>query len=423
MQKISPFFRFLSIILLGFLVSCQPTCDDGIMNGDETGIDCGGDCLPCYSCDDGIQNGDETGVDCGGDCDPCPTCDDGIQNGNEEGVDCGGECPDICQCANGIRDGNEYCVDCGGDCEECDVMGDRYLVNLYPDFPEMDNETFYRSGVAIEYGQATYPSGIERPLTARIYESPEDIEENRPLVIMCGGGATLIKPINEQLYKYGKDLVGKGFVCAEVDVRHYDVVGDLPDFTKWEDAVIKARADMLAAIRYFKKEATELRIDPENIWLMGYSGGGLVCLYAAYMNESDQSDLEASTLAVIDNNGGWEGNSGNPGFDTSVKGVINMAGFMAHEDLVDPGEPLLFGLIGANDDAHPQGTGPINNPMMSEGFTAYGTKTLMENLPEAKFKIIYASPADAYAPVDFNQCPECPDEVSDYMAVRMFCAE
>ncbi|PNQ74676.1 hypothetical protein C1T31_00595 [Hanstruepera neustonica] len=50
------------------------------------------------TCDDGIQNGMETGVDCGGpDCDPCvPTCDDGIQNGNETGVDCGG--PDCAPC-------------------------------------------------------------------------------------------------------------------------------------------------------------------------------------------------------------------------------------------------------------------------------------------------------------------------------------
>ncbi|MDX1477418.1 MAG: M12 family metallo-peptidase [Saprospiraceae bacterium] len=73
-----------------------PTCTDGIQNGDETGVDCGGSvCPPCPTCDDGIQNGDETGVDCGGSvCPPCPTCDDGIQNGDETGVDCGGSvCP------------------------------------------------------------------------------------------------------------------------------------------------------------------------------------------------------------------------------------------------------------------------------------------------------------------------------------------
>ena len=78
-----------------------PTCDDGIQNGDETGVDCGGSCKPCTvdpTCDDGIQNGDETGVDCGGSCEPCQTdvtycdmkgnntADDSIVNVNFAGI-------------------------------------------------------------------------------------------------------------------------------------------------------------------------------------------------------------------------------------------------------------------------------------------------------------------------------------------------
>jgi len=46
----------------------EPTCSDGIQNGNEDGVDCGGDCSDCISCFDGIQNGNETGIDCGGDC-------------------------------------------------------------------------------------------------------------------------------------------------------------------------------------------------------------------------------------------------------------------------------------------------------------------------------------------------------------------
>lgn len=50
----------------------SPTCSDGVQNGDEEGVDCGGsNCAPCPSCNDGVQNGNETGVDCGGDCSPC----------------------------------------------------------------------------------------------------------------------------------------------------------------------------------------------------------------------------------------------------------------------------------------------------------------------------------------------------------------
>ncbi len=45
------------------------TCTDGIKNGTEVGIDCGGTCPACIvSCNDGLQNGAETGVDCGGAC-------------------------------------------------------------------------------------------------------------------------------------------------------------------------------------------------------------------------------------------------------------------------------------------------------------------------------------------------------------------
>ena len=54
------------------------TCADGLQNGDEDGIDCGGaSCAACiFTCADGVQNRDESGVDCGGMyCGAClPSC-------------------------------------------------------------------------------------------------------------------------------------------------------------------------------------------------------------------------------------------------------------------------------------------------------------------------------------------------------------
>jgi hypothetical protein len=84
-----------------------PTCFDGIQNGDEDGIDCGGtNCEACPTCSDGMQNGDETGVDCGGsNCEACATCDDGIQNGDETGIDCGGSNCEACAEAGGLTFG------------------------------------------------------------------------------------------------------------------------------------------------------------------------------------------------------------------------------------------------------------------------------------------------------------------------------
>jgi hypothetical protein len=107
-----------------FNVGCTiiaPTCEDGIQNQGETGVDCGGPCTPCPTCNDGIQNQGETGVDCGGPCTPCPTCEDGIQNGDETGVDCGGEnCAPCETCEDGIQNQDEEGIDCGGACVPCD---------------------------------------------------------------------------------------------------------------------------------------------------------------------------------------------------------------------------------------------------------------------------------------------------------------
>ncbi|MFT4702621.1 MAG: hypothetical protein ACI81R_000307 [Bradymonadia bacterium] len=116
---------------LGTCVAADPTCDDGVMNGDEEGIDCGGadcDACPDPTCEDGVLNGDEEGIDCGGEsCDACEVeanCEDGLMNGDEEGIDCGGESCDACEveanCEDGVMNGDETGVDCGGDtCDEC----------------------------------------------------------------------------------------------------------------------------------------------------------------------------------------------------------------------------------------------------------------------------------------------------------------
>ncbi len=132
------------------------SCTDGVEDGSETGIDCGGpQCLArcptgggcttgsdCQSmvcdptafhceaptCTDGVKNGAETDVDCGGSaCSPC---------GNQRGCDVASDCVSmLCammkciapSCTDHVKDGNETDVDCGGpDCSPC-ATGDGCL--------------------------------------------------------------------------------------------------------------------------------------------------------------------------------------------------------------------------------------------------------------------------------------------------------
>ena len=123
-----------------------PTCTDGVKNGSETDVDCGGTCsTPC-----GDSKGCKSGNDCtslvctGGTC-AAPTCGDSVKNGNESDIDCGGVCPACgdgkscggvsdcvsmvctngkCQtatCSDGTKNGKETDIDCGATCAPCAI--------------------------------------------------------------------------------------------------------------------------------------------------------------------------------------------------------------------------------------------------------------------------------------------------------------
>jgi hypothetical protein len=123
----------------------DPSCDDGVLDGVETDVDCGGDCGPCstgLACDSGRDC--RSRVCAYGVC-SAPSCDDGILNGDEPTTDCGGACPDRCpggaacglhsdcesyRCDSGVcvsatctdaeKNGDETDVDCGGgECPGC----------------------------------------------------------------------------------------------------------------------------------------------------------------------------------------------------------------------------------------------------------------------------------------------------------------
>jgi len=125
----------------------QPACDDGVKNGNETGIDCGGS---CGKCDDNVACG--VAADCksdvcsGGKC-LTPSCNDGAKNGTDTDIDCGGpscpRCADTKMClansdcvsgvcsggtcqipkdSDGVKNGTETDTDCGGAGNKaCDV--------------------------------------------------------------------------------------------------------------------------------------------------------------------------------------------------------------------------------------------------------------------------------------------------------------
>ena len=100
------------------------TCMDGVQNGAETGVDCGGAmCAACVvGCFDGLENGTETDIDCGGTCAAnCVVTQGCAGNADCASNNCGvAGCQPATHCNNAITDNTETDKNCGGpECLGC----------------------------------------------------------------------------------------------------------------------------------------------------------------------------------------------------------------------------------------------------------------------------------------------------------------
>ena len=77
------------------------------------------------------------------------------------------------------------------------------------------------------------------------------------------------------------------------------------------------------------------RIDTNNIFIGGNSAGAVLYMHVGYMQ--DTAGLPADIINALDSNGGFEGNSGNAGYTTKSKGVIDLAGGLNRVTFVQPG--------------------------------------------------------------------------------------
>ncbi|HEX3850859.1 MAG TPA: hypothetical protein VHW01_07815, partial [Polyangiaceae bacterium] len=93
------------------------TCTNGIQGSDEPSPAC--QAAQGASCSDGVTNGSETDVDCGGACPACRAGQSCRADGDCDSTHCE---LGICQsasCDDGIANGSESDIDCGSSCTPC----------------------------------------------------------------------------------------------------------------------------------------------------------------------------------------------------------------------------------------------------------------------------------------------------------------
>lgn len=233
--------------------------------------------------------------------------------------------------------------------------------NLSPVTDDSLNSTVYSTVTTttnVTYGSAITQGGVTMNLHMDIYQPQGDNSSNRPLIILAHGGGFLVGD-KESMADLATFFAKSGYVVASLQYRLVDVEESPEVMIK---GVIDAMHDMRAAVRFFRKDlatSNAYRIDQSNIFVGGYSAGAFMGLHTAYLT-SDQELLELGGQPLLDYvnaQGGFDGNSGNPGYSSSVKGSISLAGALGKASFIDPGEPILYSFHGTADQVVPYYSG------------------------------------------------------------------
>ena len=194
-----------------------------------------------------------------------------------------------------------------------------------------------------------------------VYEPYGDDLEDRPVVIfMFGGsfvgGSRTSSDIVELCTRYAK----RGYVAVAIDYRlTLDLILFANETTAYK-AAAKGIHDLKGAIRFLRMNDelyNDFRIDTDRIYAGGVSAGGISAVNAAYLNL--ESEVPSFIEDWMNDNGGLEGNSGNPGYDSNFHGIINLCGAVGQTEWIVENDLPIVNVHGTNDDVVPYGDGLI----------------------------------------------------------------
>ena len=199
------------------------------------------------------------------------------------------------------------------------------------------DEVFPEVAVArdVAYGSARTWDGRTETLRLDVYEPRGDTATSRPaLVWIHGGGFTSGSRTTEPMVSLATRFARRGYVCVSIDyrLRPPEVMAVSPSA-----AILDAMYDARAAVRWLRSQAARLRIDGARIAIGGGSAGAYTALNVAYREE--------------------EGESGNPGFSSSVRAVVDFWGALTDLSQMEAGEAPLIVIHGTQDAVVPYALG------------------------------------------------------------------
>ncbi len=196
-----------------------------------------------------------------------------------------------------------------------------------------------------------------------IYQPTGDTMSARPLIILAHGGSFITgngdrtndPTVDSLCIRFAK----RGYVTVSIDYRTTDYLSMVgADSTPAINEVIMAISDGKAAIRYFMKDratTNTYKIDTNNIFVGGNSAGAVLYMHVGYLDSIQECPAHIQTAMAA--NGGFDGNSGNAGYTTRTKGIINLAGALNNASFISPGNKPSVNCQGDADPVVPYSCG------------------------------------------------------------------
>ncbi len=229
----------------------------------------------------------------------------------------------------------------------------RYQTNI---FTNVDVTT-------VQYGSNMNLNNANIDLYMDIYQPQGDLETNRPLVIFAHGGSFSAGSRNSpEIVFMATELAKKGYVCASISYRLAPSAFSLIAEETTIKVVFMAIQDGKAAIRFFKQDAANAntyKINPDQIFMGGTSAGGILAYNLAYGDTITKLSTQWQTW--VNQVGGIEGNSGNPGFCSRANGTFGFAGGVADTAWINDNDVPLYASHSHDDQTVKFGLGrPLN---------------------------------------------------------------
>jgi acetyl esterase/lipase len=180
----------------------------------------------------------------------------------------------------------------------------------------------------VVYGNAVGDKGVPEDLKLDIYQPHGDTIAARPAIVYAHGGYFVFgdKGEGEQV---GRELARRGYVVVSINYRLY--AGGNYDLDRLGKAIPAAQHDAQAAVRWLRAQAGTYKLSPSAIGMIGYSAGAVTSLGVA--NHWDDP-----------------GDSGNPGYPSTIAGAVSLSGVAAG---VTAGAPPVSMFHGDNDTTVP----------------------------------------------------------------------